>query len=154
MQAISIQNLTKKYKDRLAVDNLSVDIKQGEFFALLGFNGAGKTTTIKMLSGLLKPTSGDAFILGKSIVHEMDDIKQDLNISPQETAVAPNLSVFDNLVFIAEVYGFNKSESQRLRRCSKAHSNVLICFWLAKTTARSRRKRPNPFSPPAFLRSR
>ena len=111
MVSISIKGLTKKYKERIAVDNLSLDINKGELFALLGFNGAGKTTTIKMLTGLLEPTNGDATIFGKSIVNDIKDIKPILNISPQESAVAPNLSVFDNLVFIAEIYGFKKEEA-------------------------------------------
>ncbi len=108
MEAISIRNLTKVYKEKVVVDNLSLNINEGDFFALLGFNGAGKTTTIKMLSGLVNPTSGDAFIYDKSIINQMDDIKEIINISPQETAVAPNLTVYENLVFIAEVYGFSK----------------------------------------------
>ena len=111
MIAISINGLTKKYKERIAVDDLSLDINEGELFALLGFNGAGKTTTIKLLTGLLKPTSGDAYIFKKSIVNEINDIKPILNISPQESAVAPNLSVFENLVLIAEIYGFKKEEA-------------------------------------------
>lgn len=109
---ISIKNLTKKYKELVAVDNLTLDIKDGEFLALLGFNGAGKTTTIKMLCGLITPTSGDAFIYGKSIVESMDQIKTFVNISPQETAIAPNLTVYENLVFIAEVYGYKKEDAK------------------------------------------
>ena len=115
MNVIELKNLTKNYKERIAVNTLTFEIKQGEFFALLGFNGAGKTTTIKMLSGLTKPTSGDAYIFNKSIVEEMDDIKKFLNISPQENAIAPNLSVFDNLVFMAEVYGFPKMKPMKRR---------------------------------------
>lgn len=112
MIAISIKGLTKKYKDIIVVNNLTMNIKKGELFALLGFNGAGKTTTIRMLSGLTSPSSGDALVFDKSITHQMDMIKQELNISPQETAIAPNLTVFENLVFIAEVYGFTKEESR------------------------------------------
>ena len=105
MHAITIENLSKKYNDRIAVDRLSLTINKGELLAFLGFNGAGKTTTIKMLSSLVTPTSGDAVIFGKRITNEMDEIKPYLNISPQETAIAPNLTVFENLIFIAEVYG-------------------------------------------------
>lgn len=112
MISISIKNLTKNYKELVAVDNLSLDIKEGEFLALLGFNGAGKTTTIKMLCGLITPTSGDAFIYGKSVVKNMDEIKRFVNISPQETAIAPNLTVYENLVFIAEVYGYKKEDAK------------------------------------------
>lgn len=79
---------------------------------MLGFNGAEKTTVIKMLSGLITPTSGDAFIFGKSITEEMISIKPYLNISPQETAITPNLTVYENLVFITEIYGFKKIDAQ------------------------------------------
>ena len=106
---IQIHGLTKCYKERIAVDHLTMDIFEGECFSLLGLNGAGKTTTIKMLSGLSKPTSGDAIIDGKSILSQMLEIKQLINLSPQETAIAPNLSVYENLIFMAEIYGFSKA---------------------------------------------
>ncbi|PFF27565.1 ABC transporter ATP-binding protein [Bacillus cereus] len=109
--AIAIKNLTKNYKEHTAVDNLSLTIEKGEFFALLGQNAAGKTTTIKMLSCLLTPTSGDALMLGDSIVENPTAVKQKINISPQETAVAPNLSVKENLEFIASIYGSNKQDA-------------------------------------------
>lgn len=108
MIAIHTKNLTKKYKTRIAVKNLNLTIFQGETLALLGFNGAGKTTLIKLLTGLIQPTEGDAFIFNKSITNELDSIKQHINISPQETAIAPNLTVEDNLIFISQVYGDNK----------------------------------------------
>ncbi|WP_442602822.1 ABC transporter ATP-binding protein [Paenibacillus sp. KN14-4R] len=111
--AIAINNLTKKFKERTAVNNLSLTIGKGEFFALLGQNAAGKTTTIKMLSCLLTPTSGDAQMLGDSIVQNPTAVKQKINISPQETAVAPNLSVKENLEFIASIYGSNKREAKQ-----------------------------------------
>lgn len=112
MNAIEIRKLSKHYNERVAVNSLSLTIKKGELLALLGFNGAGKSTTIKMLSGLIQPTSGDAIILNKSLMNEIDEIKKDLNISPQETAIAPNLTVFENLVFIAEIYGFKNEEAK------------------------------------------
>ncbi|PEB50872.1 ABC transporter ATP-binding protein [Bacillus pseudomycoides] len=110
---IAIKNLTKKFKGHTGVDNLSMTIERGEFFALLGQNAAGKTTTIKMLSCLLVPTSGDAIMLGDSIVKKPTAVKQKINISPQETAVAPNLSVQENLEFIASIYGSNKQETEQ-----------------------------------------
>ena len=109
MDAIKIVNLTKKYKDTVAVDNLSLCVKEGELFSLLGVNGAGKTTTIKMLSCLTKPTDGDALLLGKSIVTDTNDIKALIAVSPQETAVATGLSVLENLELICGVHGFSKS---------------------------------------------
>lgn len=105
MSAIEIQGLAKKYKERTAVKPLYLTIGQGEVFALLGINGAGKTTTIRMLSGLTKPTQGDAFLFQKSIVSEPQAVKEIINVSPQETAVAPNLSVRENLELIAGIYG-------------------------------------------------
>ncbi|MFD3450366.1 ABC transporter ATP-binding protein [Microbacteriaceae bacterium 4G12] len=110
---IAIKNLTKKFKEQTAVDNLSLTIEEGEFFALLGQNAAGKTTTIKMLSCLLTPTSGDALMLGDSIVKNPTAVKQKINISPQETAIAPNLSVKENLEFIASIYGSNQQEAKQ-----------------------------------------
>ena len=104
MAVIKTENITKRFKDLVAVDNLDLEINEGEIFALLGVNGAGKTTTIKMLTGLLKPTEGNAFVFSKSIITDMESIKEDINMSPQETAVAPNLSVYENLEFIGSVY--------------------------------------------------
>ena len=108
MNAIRIENLTKKYKDVVAVDSLSLAIEQGELFSLLGVNGAGKTTTIKMLCGLTAPTSGDAFLQGKSICKETAAVKSLIAVSPQETAVARGLSVLENLELICGVHGFSK----------------------------------------------
>ena len=108
MNAIEIKELTKKYKDVLAVDSLSLDIEEGELFALLGINGAGKTTTIKMLSCLAMPTSGDALLLGKSVTKSPTEVKATLGISPQETAVAPGLSVRENLAFMCGIHGYTK----------------------------------------------
>ena len=106
--AIEFIDLTRRFGERLAVDRLRLNIPQGEFFALLGQNGAGKTTAIRMLCGLLPPTSGDALLGGKSIVREPQAAKQLLNVSPQETAVAPNLTVRENLELIARVYGADR----------------------------------------------
>lgn len=107
MDAIRTVNLTKKYKDVVAVDNLNLQITQGELFSLLGVNGAGKTTTIKMLSGLTQPTSGDAFVGENSIIRNKAAVKQMIGVSPQETAIAPNLSVRENLELICGIYGFS-----------------------------------------------
>lgn len=112
MQAIKTVNLTKKYKNLTAVDNLNLQIEQGELVSLLGVNGAGKTTTIKMLSCLSKPTSGDAFVGGNSIINNEADVKSIIGVSPQETAVAPNLSVKENLELMCGIHGFSKKKSQ------------------------------------------
>jgi ABC-2 type transport system ATP-binding protein len=112
MDAIRIENLTKKYKDVVAVDNLCLSVRKGELFSLLGVNGAGKTTTIKMLSGLTKPTSGDAFLNGKSICRDAAGVKTLIGVSPQETAVAPGLSVKENLELICGIYGFTRDQRE------------------------------------------
>lgn len=110
MYAIETKNLTKKYKDITAVDNLNLTVNKGELFALLGVNGAGKTTTIKMLSCLSSPTSGDALLLGQSITENSSEVKRIIGVSPQETAVAPNLTVKENLEFMCGIYGLTKNE--------------------------------------------
>ncbi|MBQ7106423.1 MAG: ABC transporter ATP-binding protein [Clostridia bacterium] len=113
MYAIRTTNLTKKYKDIIAVDNLNLKVKKGELMSLLGVNGAGKTTTVKMLSCLTEPTSGDAFINGKSICKDAADVKNIIAVSPQETAVATGLSVRENLEFICGVYRFSKEKKNK-----------------------------------------
>ena len=111
--AIRVEGLTKKYGDITATDNLSLHIKEGELFALLGINGAGKTTTIKMLSTLTAPTSGDAYIFGKSILRDTAEIKPIIAVSPQETAVAPMLSVKENLELMCGIHGFRREEREK-----------------------------------------
>lgn len=111
MFSIETNNLTKRYKDKIAVNSINLKINQGELFALLGINGAGKTTTIKMLSTLILPTDGEIKINGLDIIKDRQKIKEILNVSPQETAIAPNLSVKENLEFMAGVYQIpNKQE--------------------------------------------
>lgn len=114
MDAIRIENLTKKYKDVIAVNNLSLTVQKGELFSLLGVNGAGKTTTIKMLSCLTQPTSGDAFLNGKSICKDSAAVKSIIAVSPQETAVAPGLSVRENLELMCGVHGL-QTEKQNTK---------------------------------------
>ncbi len=111
MQAIKTIELVKRYKNITAVDKLDLEIRQGELFSLLGVNGAGKTTTIKMLSCLTKSTEGDAIVGGYSVTKESKQVKRLIGVSPQETAVAPNLSVKENLELICGIYGFSKEKS-------------------------------------------
>ena len=111
MQAIKIIGLVKRYNTVTAVDGLDLEIRQGELFSLLGVNGAGKTTTIKMLTCLSRPTAGDAYVGGHSIVREFDQVKQLIGVSPQETAVAPNLTARENLELICGIYGFTKAKT-------------------------------------------
>ena len=112
MQAIKIMGLVKQYKNLTAVNKLHLEIQQGELFSLLGVNGAGKTTAIKMLSCLTKPTDGDAFVNGYSITKEPEQVKRLIGVSPQETAVAPNLSVEENLELICGIHGFSKEKTK------------------------------------------
>ncbi len=111
MYAVEMQDLTKQYGSKTVVDALNLKIEEGEFFAMLGSNGAGKTTTIKMLSCLVEPTAGDALMLGYSIRKEENAVKEMINVSPQETAVAPKLTVRENLEMIARLYGFSMEEA-------------------------------------------
>lgn len=110
MEAIKAEGLTKKYKDITAVDSLDLNILQGELFSLLGVNGAGKTTTIKMLSCLIKPTGGDAKLLENSIITNESNVKKIIGVSPQETAVAPNLTVKENLELMCGIHGLSKEK--------------------------------------------
>lgn len=112
MHAIETKSLTKKYKDLTAVDALDLSVRQGELFALLGVNGAGKTTTIKMLTCLTKPDGGDAIVNGNSIITNPAAVKNIIGVSPQETAVAPNLSVKENLELMCGVHGFGKRKKE------------------------------------------
>ncbi len=112
MHEIKMIKLVKRYKKLTAVDKLSLEIQQGELFSLLGVNGAGKTTVIKMLSCLTKPTSGEASVSGYSITKEVEQVKRLIGVSPQETAVATNLSVKENLELICGIHGFSKEKTK------------------------------------------
>ncbi|MDO4731287.1 MAG: ABC transporter ATP-binding protein [Clostridia bacterium] len=123
MKAITITELVKQYKNLTAVDKLCLDIQPGELFSLLGVNGAGKTTVIKMLSCLTKPTSGDAFVGGYSIAKEPKQVKRLISVSPQETAVAPNLSVKENLELICGIHAFSKEKTKaKIQKLSEQFS--------------------------------
>ncbi len=105
MEAIKVENLCKNYKTIKALKNVNLEVKENELYGLLGVNGAGKTTLIKILTGLIKKTSGKAFILGYDIDAEMEKIKQIVDVSPQEVSIAGNLTVSENLKFFSEIYG-------------------------------------------------
>lgn len=116
MYAIETRGLTKRYRDVTAVDHLDLAVEQGELFALLGVNGAGKTTTIKMLSCLTRPTEGDALLAGRSVTEDPAGVKAIIGVSPQETAVAPNLSVAENLDLMCGVHGLPRGEGRERGR--------------------------------------
>ena len=112
MNAIQTIGLVKRYKNLTAVDRLDLEVEQGELFALLGVNGAGKTTTIKMLTCLTQPTAGEAGVGGYSITGQPEKVKGLIGVSPQETAVAPNLSVMENLELICGIHSFSKEKTK------------------------------------------
>ena len=107
MNIITIDNVCKNYKAKKALDNVSLNIKNGELFGLLGVNGAGQTTLIKILCGLTRKTSGTITINNFNLDKEIDKIKEIIDISPQETSVANNLTVKENLEFFANIYNNN-----------------------------------------------
>lgn len=112
MEAIKTIGLTKKYKDVTAVDRLDLTVQSGELFSLLGVNGAGKSTLIQMLCCLTKPSAGDAFLNGISVSSDPSGAKRMIGISPQETAVAPNLTVRENLELMGGAYGFSRTKKK------------------------------------------
>ena len=118
--AIKTEGLTKKYGDTVAVDGLTLSVGEGEIFSLLGINGAGKTTTVKMLTCLTEPTEGDAFLLGESIIKNRQSVKSKIAVSPQETAIAPGLTVKENLELMCGVYGFGKEKMKK--KCEEVTS--------------------------------
>ncbi len=140
--SIQATGLTKEYGAKRAVDDLSLEIKNGELFALLGVNGAGKTTTIKMLSGLTQPTQGDALLLGDSIVTDAIHAKAHNGVSPQETAVARNLSVLENLALMARIYGANAAEAtQKAKETAEQLGLTEIAKAKAKTLSGGMQRR-------------
>ena len=123
MYAIQTTALTKRYKELTAVDGLDLEIRRGELYALLGVNGAGKTTAIRLLTGLTRPTSGDALVGGYSITREREQVKQCIGVAPQETAIAPNLTVKENLELICGVHGFSREKTkEKVRELAKQFS--------------------------------
>ena len=142
MLAIETNKLTKKFKEKTAVNGINLKINEGELFALLGTNGAGKTTTIKMLSTLILPTDGEIKINGLDIIKDRQKIKEILNVSPQETAIAPNLSVKENLEFMAGVYQIPNKEEKidelvklfKLEEILKQKAKTLSGGWQRKVS--------------------
>ena len=142
MSAIKTAALSKHYGSKTAVESLDLEIAEGELFALLGVNGAGKTTTIKMLSGLIRPTSGCAQVMGMDVVSHTLQVKELINVSPQETAVAPNLSVRENLELICALYGLSKAEGRQrsdamieefsLKEIEKNRASTLSGGWMRR----------------------
>lgn len=134
MKAVQAKSLTKKYKGKTAVDELDLSIEEGELFALLGVNGAGKTTTIRMLTCLSKPDAGEAFICGHSVTDESAAVKAVVGVSPQDTAVAENLTVLENLEMTARIYGLTKEKrAERIAEMQKMFRLDEVMSQRAKT---------------------
>lgn len=139
MIAIETKNLSKMYGGKVVVDNVSLTVNRGEVFALLGVNGAGKTTIIKMLSGLVNMTKGEAFIFEHDVEKAKNEVKKLIAVSPQETAIAPNLTVYENLNLLAGIHGFSKTKREQkinemmdlfsLHPFSKQRSKTLSGGW-------------------------
>ena len=110
---IVIDNLSKKFEDVTAVDQLSLTVPKGELFGLLGPNGAGKTTTINVLCGLLKPTSGSVFVSGFNVEKEVQKVKQLIGVCPQDTAVFPYLTGRENIEFFGNLHTMSKEDLNR-----------------------------------------
>lgn len=104
MNGIVVKNLTKKFGDNAVVDGLSFDVGEGEIFGVVGPDGAGKTTTMRLLTGILEPTSGDAWVNGKHIVRESEPLKEDIAYMSQRFGLYEDLSVLENLDFYADLY--------------------------------------------------
>lgn len=132
MKAIETKKISKKFGALTAVDEIDLIVETGELFGLLGMNGAGKTTLIRMLSGLTKPTAGQGYVYGRDIIKEIDSIKKIIDISPQETSVAPNLTTGENLNFFADVYDV-KNKEMRIREITEIFGLQEIFFQKAKT---------------------
>lgn len=138
MNAIETYQLTRRFGQKTAVDQLNLTIAEGELFSLLGVNGAGKTTTIRMLTGLTAPSAGEATVLGHSITREMAAIKPLLGVSPQETAVAPNLTVRENLLLMAGLHGQSKARADAvmeqlcLTKVSSQRAKTLSGGWMRR----------------------
>ena len=118
--AIKTENLVKRYKDKMAVDGLTLTVSEGELIALLGVNGAGKTTTVKMLTCLTKPTEGKAEIMGHDVIRDSENVKRLVGVSPQDTSVAENLTVKENLEFMADIYLPKEKASAAVEKTIKA----------------------------------
>src|SRR5699024_6059909 len=110
MYILKIEHLMKKFHDFIAVDNMSLQVEQGEIFGFLGSNGAGKSTVINMVTGLLQKTSGDITILGKDHMKARTEIKRDIGLVPQEISIYEDLTAYENVEFFAGLYGIRGTD--------------------------------------------
>lgn len=111
--ALEIRGLTRRFGDLVAVDGLNLDVPRGAFLAMLGTNGAGKTTTLRMLTGLLAPTAGDARIEGVSIRENPLEVKRRIGVVPDELALFDRLTFLEHLTLVGRIHGFDAAETAR-----------------------------------------
>lgn len=142
MDAIVTRDLTRCFGQRMAVDHVNLAVRDGEFYALLGVNGAGKTTLIRMLCCLCAPSAGSAQVLGHDIVRQQAQVKSQIALSPQETAVAGNLTVRENLELMAGVHGMGRAAQKekaqqmlarlRLEQVASQRAKTLSGGWMRR----------------------
>ncbi len=113
MKVVKISELTKKYGDIIAVDNISLEIEEGEIFGLLGPNGAGKSTTINMITGLVSMDKGKILVMDKDVKKNSNETKKNIGIVPQDIAIYEDLTCMENVMFFAGLYGLKGSELKR-----------------------------------------
>lgn len=117
MAAIKTQNLTKSFNDLIAVNALNLEIAEGEIFGLVGPDGAGKSTTMRLLTAILDPTSGEAWVAGHNILKEAEAIKEEIGYMSQRFGLYPDLTVMENILFYADIYGVpRKGREERINR--------------------------------------
>ncbi|EIT87087.1 ABC transporter ATP-binding protein [Fictibacillus macauensis ZFHKF-1] len=121
MNVLELKNVTKKFGDFIAVDQMNLFIKEGEIFGFLGSNGAGKSTTINLISSLLRLSAGDIYLLGKNIAQHRRFAKMNIGIVPQDIAIYEELSAYENVRFFAGLYGLRGTEL-------KKHSEEALVF--------------------------
>ena len=139
MEIINIDTVCKNYKENKALKGVSLAIEEGELFGLLGVNGAGKTTLIKIMCGLTKKTKGKVTIAGYDLDKDIDKIKEIIDISPQETSVANNLTVKENLEFFANIH--DNKEPQNLDEIIDTFSLQEVLNQKAKTLSGGYKRR-------------
>lgn len=111
---LEVKDLKKSYNGLEALKGISFEVRKGEIFGLLGTNGAGKTTTIKIIAGIIPPTSGEVKIQGKSIKENPIKIKSQIGYVPQDISIIPNLSAYENLRLIGKLYGVSKDNVEQM----------------------------------------
>src|SRR5690242_15125973 len=105
MSAITVRNLTRTFGNITAVDSLSLEVAPGEIFGLVGPDGAGKTTTLRVLCGLILPTSGEVHVAGLDVTKKLDDVKDQIGYMAQKFGLYPDLTVEENMLFYADLFG-------------------------------------------------